>query len=76
MSELYGDRPAAGRGVPGLSRPRSVHDDLVTCGAMLCEVRHWTEAEWAALPEARRPREAAHCPGRGWFAPVPIAGLN
>ena len=76
MSEHYGDRPASGRGGPGLSRPRSTPDDLVISGAMLSQVRFWTEAEWAALPQGRRPPEGVHCPGRGWFAPVPLAGLN
>ena len=29
----------------------------VTCGGMLCELRYWSEAEWAALSEAApRPR--------------------
>jgi hypothetical protein len=44
--------------------------------ALLCEVRYWTEAEWAALPERDRPREHAHAPGRGWFGAVPVAGVN
>jgi hypothetical protein len=49
---------------------------LITNGAMLCRVAFWTEAEWLELPERSRPRGAAHAPGRGWFAPVPVDGLN
>ena len=48
----------------------------VTCGGMLCELHYWSEAEWASLPEADRPAEAAHAPGVGWIGAVPVAGLN
>jgi hypothetical protein len=48
----------------------------VIYGGMLCAVRFWTEAEWAALPERHRPSGAAHKPGVGWVGPVPVTGLN
>jgi hypothetical protein len=53
--------------------PRSI---LVTHGDMLCEVRFWGEAEWAALPEVERPRECFHKPGGGWVGIVPAAGMS
>jgi hypothetical protein len=59
--------PAVGETMPTIQ---------VTCGAMLCEVRYWTEAEWASLHESDRPRERAHAPGRGWFGTVPVVGIN
>ena len=40
-------------------------------GDMLCEVRTWTEAEWAALPPEFRPVVFEHAPGLGWVGAVP-----
>ena len=45
-------------------------------GPALCEVRVYTEAEWAALPPAERPARHAHYPGLGWVAAVPVGHLN
>jgi hypothetical protein len=58
------------------SRPAAPRLMLLICGPALCEVRFWTEAQWATLPEGERPRERAHAPGRGWFGVVPVAGMN
>jgi len=40
-------------------------------GEMLCEVRTWTEAEWAALPSDLRPLVYEHAPGLGWIGAIP-----
>jgi hypothetical protein len=57
-------------------RPPAPAVTEVVSGDMLCALRFWTEAEWDALPEARRPRDAAHKAGVGWVFAVPVAGLN
>jgi hypothetical protein len=49
---------------------------LITSGPMLCRLRIWTEAEWAVLPDARRPERYTHVPGLGWIGAIPIACLN
>jgi hypothetical protein len=43
---------------------------------MLCELRVWTEAEWAALPAEVRPARYTHVPGLGWVGAVPLESLN
>jgi len=44
-------------------------------GEMLCEVRTWTDEDWAALPAARRPVAYERVPCLGWVGAVP-AGRN
>ena len=73
-------------GPPRLARPESPRSPdpevataappLITAGPMLCRLRVWTEAEWAALPARERPSRHVHAPGLGWVGAVPIAGLN
>ena len=48
----------------------------VVSGSMLCDLRVWSEAEWAELAERDRPREFVHAPGLGWVGAVPKVGLN
>lgn len=48
----------------------------VLIGAALCELRVWTEEEWAALPEHERPTQFVHAPGLGWVGGVPAVSLN
>jgi hypothetical protein len=45
-------------------------------GPALGTLRVWTEAEWAALPEAARPARREHRPGLGWVGFVPTLHLN
>jgi hypothetical protein len=40
-------------------------------GETLCRARVMSEAEWAALPEDRRPRVAEYFPGLGWVVALP-----
>ena len=47
-----------------------------TRGDTLCQLRFWTEAEWDALGPDRRPAGAAHKPGSGWVAAVPVRGFS
>jgi len=41
-------------------------------GEMLCEVRTWTEAQWATLPPGLRPVVYERIPGLGWVGAVPV----
>jgi hypothetical protein len=45
-------------------------------GSALCEVRVWTEAEWAALPIAQRPPLHTHAPMLGWVGAAPTLSMN
>src|SRR5690349_11279588 len=49
---------------------------LCTDGPALCRVRHFTDAEWHALPVADRPARHQHIPGLGWLAALPVECLN
>ena len=60
---------------PGPSRP-ATGPLMITDGPMLCRLCAWTDAEWEALPEARRPARYTRAPGLGWVGAVPVAGLN
>jgi hypothetical protein len=63
-----------GRPVPaGGTMPKIVY---ATSRAMLCEVRFYSEAEWAELSDRERPVDCAHKPGVGWICAVPTVGLN
>jgi hypothetical protein len=44
--------------------------------SMLCRLKIWDDAEWAALSENERPRDFVHVRGLGWVGAVPIEGLN
>ena len=48
----------------------------VLCGPLLCRLRVWSDAEWAALPASERPARADHFPGLGWVGAVPVAAMN
>jgi hypothetical protein len=43
---------------------------------MLFHIQVWTEAEWHAIPVARKPQLTAHFPGLGWIAALPVLCLN
>jgi hypothetical protein len=53
-------------------RPRSQDPLSVIADGTLCRLRVWSEGEWAALPEDRRPREFVHAPGLGWVGAAPF----
>ncbi|MDR3638162.1 MAG: hypothetical protein P4L84_30440 [Isosphaeraceae bacterium] len=48
----------------------------ILIGSALCDLRVWTEEEWAALPEHERPLQFVHAPGLGWVGGVPTIRLN
>jgi len=48
----------------------------ILIGSALCDLRVWTEEEWAALPEHERPLQFVHAPGLGWVGGAPVARLN
>jgi hypothetical protein len=48
----------------------------IVIGSALCDLRVWSEEEWAALPEHERPLEFVHAPGLGWVGGVPTIRLN
>ena len=66
------DRP------PPDGRPAAPDAGPLYCldGPVLCHVRVWTDAQWAALPAGRRPHRAEHVPGLGWVGAVPVEVLN
>ena len=53
----------------------SMHIEVLI-GSALCDLRVWSEEEWAALPERDRPLEVVHAPGLGWVGGVPSVRLN
>jgi hypothetical protein len=59
--------------------PFHAEDDMrneIVIGSALCDLKVWTEEEWAALPEHERPLKYVHAPGLGWVGGVPILRLN
>jgi hypothetical protein len=58
--------------VSSRTRPRSQDPLYVIADGTLCRLRVWSEAEWAALPDNRRPLEFVHAPGLGWVGAAPI----
>jgi hypothetical protein len=64
--------PSSPAGAP----PEGVPICEVVDGPTLGTLRVWSEAEWAALPEADRPGTHAHRPGLGWVGAVPVVSLN
>lgn len=59
--------------------PIQMHDLMqieVLIDSALCNLRVWTEDEWAALPEHARPAQFIHAPGLGWVGGVPVIRLN
>lgn len=45
-------------------------------GTILCELRVWSDEEWALLSESERPLRYVHAPGLGWVGAVPLESLN
>ena len=54
-------------------RPEPIY---ITYGPILCQLRVWSECEWSALPENRRPKIAELVPDLGWIGAVPVEVLN
>jgi hypothetical protein len=48
----------------------------VVVDGSLCELRVWSEREWADLPESERPLTCVFCEGLGWVGAVPKIALN
>jgi hypothetical protein len=48
----------------------------ILVGSALCDLRVWSEEEWAALAEHERPLQFVHAPGLGWVGAAPVVALN
>ena len=68
IDSLRFEVPAAG--------PNSMRPIYITCGAMLCELRIWTEVEWTELKDSERSLAVTRVPGLGWIGAVPIECMN
>ena len=57
----------------GLAHRRPVY---ITANGRLCRLVVWSEADWATLPVAQRPKTVEHFGGLGWVGAVPVEVLN
>ena len=48
----------------------------VVVDGLLCELRVWSEHEWASVPESERPVACVFYEGLGWVGAVPKIALN
>jgi hypothetical protein len=48
----------------------------VLCGPVLCRLHVWSEFEWTALPESKRPIRSEHILGLGWVGAIAVKCLN
>lgn len=54
----------------GRAARRTVKPIYCVVGDTLCEVRVWSDAEWAQLDPAERPSRVVQVPGLGWVGAV------
>ncbi len=72
--------PGMGRFEQGQGSVASPGEELlpmqIVVGSVLCDLKVWSDEEWAALSETERPLVYEHFPQLGWVGGVPRVQLN
>jgi hypothetical protein len=58
------------------STPQATEPIEIIADRVLCQLRIWSEEEWAAIPDERRPQRSVHVARLGWVGAVPIPSLT